>query len=226
MKLTYFVLWLMLILIALYMPAISYADEELPPHDYSKTTSNGQYVFVMLAGDNYYTVKDEALREKYSQSGLYRNDGSTTPLWIVDWYASDVEISSDGHHLVKYGPWPSGSRIHLGNYGELAFAFYDDGREIQSYQVGQLVSVPILLPHSVSHYMWLRKAFLDDSQGILHVETELGEKYAFDIASGTPIDGIVLPWPRCLNIIVPLIVIFIGFIGFRLLRRRRRLAYG
>jgi hypothetical protein len=30
---------------------------------------------------------------------LYRNDGSTTPLWTVDWYAHSVLLPSDGIHL-------------------------------------------------------------------------------------------------------------------------------
>ncbi|MFQ5932993.1 MAG: hypothetical protein ACE5MM_11350, partial [Nitrospiraceae bacterium] len=32
----------------------------------------------------------------YPASGLYHNDGSTTQLWTVDWYAHNVDVSSDG----------------------------------------------------------------------------------------------------------------------------------
>lgn len=36
------------------------------------------------------TSMDGLLFKKYPTSGLYRNDGSTNPLWTVDWFSFDV----------------------------------------------------------------------------------------------------------------------------------------
>ena len=88
------------------------ADSPAAPFSYKQVTKNGKYVFVMLvhtAGDQ----ESKALQAQYPNSGLYRNDGSRTPLWNVGWYAFKVDVSSDGKHLVKGGEWPQ-----IGDKGE------------------------------------------------------------------------------------------------------------
>lgn len=61
------------------------------------------YVFVMLAPGN--PGRDvqhlPEIGNAYRRSWLYRNDGSNTPLWTVDWYAHEVLPSSDGKPLVR-----------------------------------------------------------------------------------------------------------------------------
>ena len=44
----------------------------------------------------------KAIRDKWTVSGMYRNDGSTTPLWTVDWYAYEVDVPNGGEHVVRY----------------------------------------------------------------------------------------------------------------------------
>src|SRR5579863_9000098 len=80
---------------AIATPALG--DSMMPKFTYKKVSPNGEFVFVMIsplpldsdAGSFMEKVALEIrhIRQVYSQSGLYRNDGSTTPLWIVDWYA-------------------------------------------------------------------------------------------------------------------------------------------
>ena len=53
---------------------------------------------------------DGTLSKRYEKSGLYQNNGSTTPLWTVDWYAYRVHIVSVGVHMVRPGPWATGTR--------------------------------------------------------------------------------------------------------------------
>jgi hypothetical protein len=160
-------------------------------------------------------VKDEAIRSKYSQSGLYRNDDSTAPLWTVDWYAFSVEVSSDGHHLVKYGPWPGRFQ-----YGEVALTFYLDGREVKSYNVSDLVTIPPLLPSSVSHYMWLDDSSFDDESGRLRVQTRSWDSYVFDVTTGDVVEGVYLPGlPKCL---APLIAVAMIWLTLRFRRRSNR----
>lgn len=180
---------LLVALLSFAMPASVLADTPAPAHDYTRVTRDGQYIFVMLAREGYSprgVLIDEELRKKYAQSGLYENDGSTTPLWTVDWYASDVEVSSDGQHLVRYGPWPV-----KGDYTELALAFYKNGKELSSYSVGQLVMNPSRLPHTVSHYWWLSYPMFDEEAGRFSVETKNGEKHKFDVATGRIISSMI-----------------------------------
>lgn len=126
---------------------------------------------------------DKALRVQYPASGLYRNDGSNTPIWTVDWYAQWVFVHPDGEHLVRMGRWPRYKGDSQGNliYDELAIAFYNNGNETISYTVQDLVVSPESLPRTVSHYEWRKQISLDEPKGILTVETWTGEKYQFDI---------------------------------------------
>jgi hypothetical protein len=125
------------------------------------------------------------IREKYKVSGLYKNDGSTTPLWTVNWkFPYTVDVSSDGKHVLQWG----GAGRH-GEFDTLALAFLENGKEVARYNVDQLVRNPEMLPRSVSYYRWRKQSSLDDSKGQLNVETENGERYVFDISTGKAIAG-------------------------------------
>src|SRR4051794_40464122 len=86
---------LVVLITVLSIPA--FADSPAPPTSYKKLTPDQKYVFVMLspfAPDREagrliepYASDVRTIRETYPNSGLYPNDGSTTPLWTVDWYA-------------------------------------------------------------------------------------------------------------------------------------------
>src|SRR6266498_4357673 len=96
-------LWAVLFLA---LPAVAFADTPIPAVDYKTVTEDGQYVFVMLVPDarnpvSYGASKPE-IRKQYSRTGLYNNDGSTNPLWTVDWYGLGVVVSSDGRHIMRW----------------------------------------------------------------------------------------------------------------------------
>lgn len=172
------------------LPSFASADEPNVVRDFSQASPNGEFLFVLLANDTIDSYNqagsvlvDENLRQSYPQSGLYRNDGSNTPLWTVDWNANEVIVSSDGHSLVRWGPFPVG-----GNFDEIALEFYRDGQLLKSYQVDDLVSEPSKLPETVSHYLWLKTSSYDDATGQLSLETETGEQYHFDVQSGAIIE--------------------------------------
>ena len=54
--------------------------------DYTRTTEDKKFLLVMLSPDGA-GQPDPTLRRKYAQSGLYPNDGSTTPVWTTGWAA-------------------------------------------------------------------------------------------------------------------------------------------
>lgn len=109
----------------------------------------------------------------YPYSGLYRNDGSREPLWVIDWHAA-VEVDDDGRHLVRRGPWG----------GPMAVAFYDRGELLRSYDVTELVSDMDKLSYSVSHYIWIDKWEFLAHADRLHLRTLAGDTHVFDILTG------------------------------------------
>jgi hypothetical protein len=156
------------------------ADSLALPTTYTQVTKNGQFLFVMLGA-----FYPEKLRDKYPGSGLYKNDGSTTPLWRVDWFAYAVYVSSDGKHMARHGDWPS-----LGDQGRTrAVTFYRDGTEIKTYRVNELVPDPGAMPRSVSHYQWHRPWVFDGERNRLTITTleakgSPGRTYVFDLSTG------------------------------------------
>src|SRR5437867_12622521 len=90
---------LLFIVVALPLAKSASADSTRTPTDWSMITKNGKYIFVMLMEtDSGTSASNPGLKvplRKYPHSGLYKNDGSLTPLWTVDWYAFDLAVSSD-----------------------------------------------------------------------------------------------------------------------------------
>ncbi|HEX8597124.1 MAG TPA: hypothetical protein VF952_01245 [Chloroflexia bacterium] len=203
----------LLALASLFFAGAAWADSPAPAHDYTVVTEDGQYILVMIA-DNAkgaynqrgYPMPDETIRAKYSQAGLYKNDGSTTPVWTIDWYSFGVELSSDGQHLVQYGPW-----AWADDYDELALAFHKNGRLLTQYSVADLVTFPWTLPSTVSHYTWLKDSTFDDAKAQLHIETKSGEKYIFDVKTGKVISGTLAPAKQG-PLVLGLVVAFVGVI--------------
>jgi hypothetical protein len=130
-------LLLTILIFATVLPPIQVrADSQAPPFDYAIFTEDKNYIFIMLVPPKETTQMDEVsskgppyyptviydsdepwengtvqapdyLRIKYPCSGLYRNNGSSTPIWTVDWYSYSFYLFPDGEHLVRRGPWNS-----------------------------------------------------------------------------------------------------------------------
>ena len=154
------------------------------PMSHATTSPDGQHVFVMLSHEpineelahfnEQVQPKIRAIREKWSKSGMYRNDGSSDPLWTVDWYAYQVDVPSGGEYVVRYtsGGWSWGNKP--------ALAFYRRGELVRSYEIGDLVSIPFLIDHGD----WLDGHVLDDEAGTVHIVTETGDRFDFDVMTG------------------------------------------
>jgi hypothetical protein len=160
------------------LPLAAMADSEAPPRDYVKETPNGKYVFVMLAPELWSRFgSNSTIRQKYTQSGLYRNDGSTTPLWTVNWYSFAVFPGSDGVHLVQMGPWAS-------DIEQLAVAFHKNGALLKAYRIKDLVRDESKLNYTVSHFFWRTSLDYDDKKGLLFLKTTDGTNYRFSVKTG------------------------------------------
>lgn len=178
---------IILFFLVLLTPLLVSADHIALPHSYATLSADGKFVFVMIAAieaerdglslRNEDKQRAKAIRAKYTTSGMYRNDGSTTPLWTVGWYSYSVLVASDGVHLVRLGPWAN-------RLSDEAFTFFNNGNEIRNYRIGDLVDSAALLPHSVSHFRWEENVHLDDQKRVLSVATLSKEKYFFDFTTG------------------------------------------
>ncbi|MBS1797600.1 MAG: hypothetical protein JSS81_27500 [Acidobacteria bacterium] len=183
------------------LAAAVFADQEAGPFPYKAVTADRKYIFVVtdpkcgLCG----------IDGDYKQSGMYRNDGSTAPLWTVDWM-NRIFLPNDGRHVVRLGRWAR----YSATYREELFTFVEEGRVLKTYTTVELVDFPYLLPHSVSHYGVFygpmdpdqpgdgavvkydngagypvnSGATFDNQQNTLRIETHNGDTYLFDLNTG------------------------------------------
>ena len=168
----------MVLVMSLLSWGVVFADEPPGQHDYTKEVGE-EYIFVMLVEPSFggHYELNESIRSTYSQSGLYRKNGSPEPLWTIDWYANQVDVSSDGKHMIRWGDY-------FMFYEQMALEFYENGQLIKSYAVNDLVASPESLPESVTYFYWKKDSSLNDEQKRLHVRTLNREEYTFDITTG------------------------------------------
>ena len=198
--------WLAVFL--LFLPVSAYADQESGPTAYATASADGKYIFLMFVPGRVpeaevplvegRRILGRIVAVNYPASGLYRNDGSNTPLWTVDWYAYSVIVPSDGVHLIRRGPWAKTLS------GE-AYTFYANGKELRSYRISALADTAVLLKRTVSHFEWEERATVDDSRHVLAVTTFSKESFVFDYTTGE-----MLSARRPLRIL--LIVSVLGFV--------------
>jgi hypothetical protein len=195
------------ILFFLALPTSVFAQHPTSARMYSYTaeTADKKYLFVMRdSGRSDYFVSD-----KYEKSGMYLNDGSTAPLWTVDWKRR-VYLPNDGKHVVRLG-----SSHYSATYREEAFTFLAAGNILKTYKVNDLIAFPWLLPHSSNGYDFHRApldpdlpndgvllkvdngkgyplnsgAVIDNEKQTIKIETYHGDKYLFDLNTGSIISS-------------------------------------
>ena len=201
------------------------ADSPAPPRTYTVETEDGRYVFVMLTSlppdfeNRFFTegfVEEmQETRRRYRQSGLYRTDDPTTPLWTVDWYAHSVLVFSDGVHLVRPGPWASSAQ----NEG---VSFFANGELLETYTIEDLVAAPWAMPRSVSHFTWRDETSIDDAALTYHIRTLHGEEIDFDVRTGK----IIRSFLPSLFMLGALMIGGIVYLGARRYRRTKKLITG
>ncbi len=158
------------------------------PVSWRQVSDDGQYVLVMVRTcpsartPNTGTLtrtgskRSAASASRYSESGLYRNDGSTTPLWNIQYFSrpqrGDVYIAPDGEHLI------------FGADGFFAGWFFAHGRRLAGYTVDDLVShklVKSMMSFRVPTCLW---DHFDADSMTYTVHTNQGEEFTFDATTG------------------------------------------
>ena len=190
------------LILLLWLASPTRADKPAPPGTYTSESADGRYVFVMLSPEatevelKWYNEDHQkvvqSIRARYAKSGLYKNDGSKDPLWTVDWYRHSVLVASDGLHLVRLGDWPTLERrlkdknrtVTANDLKQEAFTLFARGKLAKTFTIGDVVIAPQRLKMSVSHFMWLQNARIDDAKGRLEVATLDGNRVALEFATG------------------------------------------
>jgi hypothetical protein len=175
-------------------------------YSYTAETADKKYLFVMRdVGRSEYFISD-----KYEKSGMYLNDGSTTPLWTVDWKES-IYLPNDGKHIIRIGRLK-----YSATYREEAFTFFSEGNALKTYETKDLIAFPWLLPHSSNGYEGLNcsslglslpndgalmkvdngegyslnnGAVFDNEKQTMQIGTSHGDKYLFDFKTGNIISS-------------------------------------
>jgi len=172
-----------------------------PLESYTVKSPDGTYIFVMLlpAGPG-----TDELREKYSVSGLYKNDGSRELVWSVDWYALWAVVASDGKHVVV-GPLRGPA---LDEYDGNLVTFVANGKSIRGYGFEQLLGDS----GSFLADRWFTHSKLDDANRIWEAATVNGRWYEFDLTTGDIRFSFHLrPWFFASAILLSVVVLVLAF---------------
>ena len=174
------------------------ADQESSVIPYALESSDKKYVFIMLGESPFNNSPSPKFKDR-NKSGLYLNNGSIDPLWVVDWTAYTF-LPSDGVHIIRRGSW-----ARLGDYGAEAISFFANGKILKSYSVRDLVDFPQFLPRTSSHYKWQKKISnknqvlelsntalveadvsveFNESAHTMQLATLQGDIYIFDVNTG------------------------------------------
>ncbi len=147
---------------------------------------DGQYVLVMVsplpideeaeqAGGR--AEEAEAIRTTYTQSGLYRNDGTATPLWTMPYHAHyRAIVTRDGKHLV----------IENNNWGCSGYfvSFYSNGNELATFCLGDLIVFRRLKSKIYRRRGWGGATVFDRDALTFTYRTSHGEEIVFDVTTG------------------------------------------
>ena len=170
-------------------PGLHRAMAALSPCDSWQTVSaDKNFVLVMISWkpaseDGDVGSSARAIRMKYPQSGLYRNDGSTTPLWTMPYRCehSEVYIAPDGQHLLFANDWNAGSDV-VG-----MVTFFEQDRQLGRFTVTELTSC-LNAKCLLGGFPRRTSSVFDPGAMRYSVSTNHGEWYVFDASTGRLIE--------------------------------------
>ena len=70
---------------------------------------------------------------------------------------------------------------------------FSDGREVKSYQIGELVSDAEIIPHTMPHIFWLSGNRLDEESGAWLIASASGGYFKVDVSTGEILWSIFYP---------------------------------
>lgn len=211
------------LLVAAFSLALPRVAAAVLPHpaSWKAVSSDGRYVLVMVSPlpvkqDAGHSAFDQSeilqIRSKYTQSGLYRNDGSTEPLWTIEYRGSmdSVHIAPDGKHVIL------GDKDWLPSWGHVV-SFYANGKRLAWYRDQELIYC--FLTKGVCNNLLGRdfsaceEAHFDAQALTYTMKTNQGEVFTFDVTTGRLIRH-SSPWLFYVGvplILIPILVVAIWY---------------
>jgi hypothetical protein len=140
-------------------------------------------------------ARQRALEAKYPRSGIYRNDGSTEPVWPMPYITvcKNIYVANNGAHvIVAYLDWEADNVSSRGD----ALEFYARGEQIGVYNEDDIV--PAFFAKTIANRclgreaLTCREASLDDDAQIFTLVTTQGESFRYDVTTGKALQR--CPW--------------------------------
>jgi hypothetical protein len=180
---------LLLVSVLLFLPKDAYACAGLIPTAEIIPTRDGRFLLVTIQADNsdkrglFEFHNEIALKNKYSQPGLYWVNDPLKPVWTMGFEKelpqfskfiapSELYTSADGQYLVA---------VTEANIRK-PLLFYREGKLIKSYSYSE-VEADTSMGADCRHE-WLKEVRFDQAAGVLIVEHLNGSNLSFDIYTG------------------------------------------
>jgi hypothetical protein len=181
--------FLCVVVVSLLLSQSSRADEPMSPYSLAVASRSGRCFFKMVPYKGELQEKKYVItREAFGVAYTFDMDGNFKELWKTSgWYSFEAFLSDDGQYLVRMGPWNGG---HEPKKGDLAVAFYKNGKLLKEYSVVDLVKDKSKIQATVSHYFWLDRAMGPGAgpglewDNVFHLKTIDGIMYQFDATTG------------------------------------------
>lgn len=163
------------IALLLLLTANARADEPAKNFPHIVQSQNGQYIASFTPTSDY----------GENGEGRIRANNSPKEMYAVHWFTFTVNLSNDGHFLIRHGPWAMDRKEGT----DLAIAFYKDGILLKSYEVKDLVHDMSTVDRTVSHYRWeageasIPRGFSADNTRYTLVTTDK-QAYEFNVTTG------------------------------------------
>ncbi len=207
-------------ILCLFVPTVAAACLH-DDNSWTQTSPGGEYILVMVSSRP--VADDEGnrpldatpgapcLRDKYRESGLYRNDGSRQPLWPIPFVSRAIpaHVAPDGTCVVF--------DADLCDLGPHAVTMYVDGRHVVTYLKYDLI--PCYDSKRILAMLCHRKGVdpicgeLDHENRTYTMTTEQGEVFVLNVSNGRLIRH-VSPWTRYVVsfvVLVPAAVVLIWY---------------
>jgi hypothetical protein len=134
------------------------------------------------------------LRDKYTQPGLYMNDGSSIPVWTMEFeedyimkFGGRLYTSFEGYYLASVGEFKSTQPLVFYKKGQLIKSYnFDDlgvlkgGKEIYDFKIDSQ-QYPF---RAACGYPWIKEIKFYEAKRVLKIDHLDGRTLYFDIRTG------------------------------------------
>jgi len=196
-------------LLAMFSGRPAYSCSERPPSSFVEFSQEMDHILVMQTRKSDSRHRSPGVSGKYRLPGLYRLDGSSNPLWTIDWFSSTVFPHEGGRYLVQLDDrfelqQPSEDELSLNDLEEKLFnekpdlwfkrmkerrhaiSFYDAGELLHTYRLGDLFNDPekIELVGTCLWVKWMTDYAFDQDAKVFKLATTENLSYSFSIVTG------------------------------------------